>query len=246
MASYARHFVESRMEPKSHGGGNPVGTSPTEQIYPEREGYGRSLERGKYVMHIGYTSPKARVCKCGSYPVLEQFVLDRKEDGSRNIPAESFVAICPRCELRAKGEGALEEVLETWNRGEFSEDNLLVSEKLSTLSLETAKMLGAVVVMRMIEDAIDMVLQKHKIQQELRIGLLEGAGNELKRGEKVQKIRELNGRLKNAENFLRYSPLMFDRDPDAVISDIRKAIYPGNTAEDIEKRMKIPLRLAAM
>ena len=244
MASYARHFVESRIEPKAHGGGNPVGTSPTEQIYPEREGYGRSLERGRDVMHIGYTSPKARPCKCGCMPTFEQFVLDRKEDGSRNIPAQSFVAICPRCELRAKGEGTLEEVLETWNRGEFSEDNLLVSEKLSTLSLETAKMLGAVVVRRMIEDAIDMILLKHKLQQELR--LLYGAGNEERHGEKAHKIQELNGRLGSAENFLRYSPLMFDRDPDAVISDIRKAIYPGDTAEDIEKRMKIPLRLAAM
>ena len=246
MASYARHFVESRIEPKAHGGGNPVGTSPTEQIYPEREGYGRSLERGKYVMHIGYTSPEARVCKCGSYPVFEQFVLDRKEDGSRNIPAQSFVAICPRCELRAKGEGTLEDVLETWNLGEFSEDNLLVSEKMTSLSPETAKMLGGIVVMRMIEEIIDMILEKHKIQKELRSGLLEGAGNEYKRGEKAHKIRELNGRLGSAENFLRYSPLMFDKDPEAVISDIRKAIYPGDTAEDIERRMKIPLRLAAM
>ena len=244
MGHYAQYVAEMRQQKKAHGGGNPVGTSPTEQIYPEREGYGRSLERVRDVMHIGYTSTKARVCKCGCYPVFEQFVLDRKEDGSRNIPAQSFVAICPRCELRAKGEGTLEEVLETWNRGEFSEDNLLVSEKLSTLSLETAKMLGAVVVMRMIEDAIDMILLKHKLQQELR--LLYGAGNEEQHGEKAHRIRELNGRLGSAENFLRYSPLMFDRDPDAVISDIRKAIYPGDTAEDIEKRMKIPLRLAAM
>lgn len=244
MASYARHFVESRIEPKAHGGGNPAGLSPTEQIYPEREGYGRSLERGRDVMHIGYTSPKARPCKCGCMPTFEQYVLDRKEDGSRNIPAESFVAICPRCELRAKGEGTLEEVLETWNRGEYSEDNLLVSEKMTSLSTETAKMLGAVVVMRMIEDAIDMIMLKHKLQQELRT--LYGAGNEERHGENVHRIRELNGRLGNAENFLRYSPLMFDRDPDAVISDIRKAIYPGDTAEDIEQRMKIPLRLAAM
>lgn len=246
MGHYAQYVAEMRQQKKAHGGGNPVGTSPTEQIYLEREGYGRSLERGRDVMHIGYTSPKARPCKCGCMPTFEQFVLDRKEDGSRKIPAESFVAICPRCELRAKGEGTLEEVLATWNRGEFSEDSLLVSEKLSTLSPETAKMLGAVVVMRMIEDAIDMILLKHKLQKKLRSGLLEGAGNEYKRGEKVQKIRDLNGRLKNAENFLRYSPLMFDRDPEAVISDIRKAIYPGDTAEDIEKRMKIPLRLAAM
>ena len=244
MGHYAQYVAEMRQQKKAHGGGNPVGTSPTEQIYPEREGYGRSLERGRYVMHIGYTSPKARSCKCGCTPTFEQYVLDRNEDGSRKIPAESFVAICPRCELRAKGEGTLEEVLETWNRGEFSEDNLLVSEKLSTLSLETAKMLGAVVVMRMIEDSIDMILQKHKIQQELRS--LYGAGNEERHGEKFHKIQELNGRLGNAENFLRYSPLMFDRDPDAVISDIRKAIYPGDTAEDIEKRMKIPLRLVAM
>ena len=244
MGHYAQYVAEMRQQKKAHGGGNPVGTSPTEQIYPEREGYGRSLERGRYVMHIGYTSPKARPCKCGCMPTFEQYVLDRKEDGSRNIPAQSFVAICPRCELRAKGEGTLEEVLETWNRGEYSEDNLLVSEKMTSLSTETAKMLGAVVVMRMIEDAIDMILQKHKIQQELRS--LYGAGNEERHGEKVHKIRELNVRLGNAENFLRYSPLMFDRDPDAVISDIRKAIYPGDTAEDIEKRMKIPLRLASM
>ena len=244
MGHYAQYVAEMRQQKKAHGGGNPVGTSPTNQIYPELDGYGRSLERGKNVMHIGYTSPEARVCKCGCYPVFEQYVLDRKEDGSRNIPAQSFVAICPRCELRAKGEGTLEEVLETWNRGEYSEDNLLVSEKLSTLSLETAKMLGAVVVMRMIEDAIDMILQKHKIQQELRT--LYGAGNEERHGEKVHKVQELTRRLESSENFLRYSPLMFDRDPDAVISDIRKAIYPGDTAEDIEKRMKIPLRLAAM
>ena len=244
MGHYAQYVAEMRQQKKAHGGGNPVGTSPTNQIYPELDGYGRSLERGKNVMHIGYTSPEARVCKCGCYPVFEQYVLDRKEDGSRNIPAQIFVAICPRCELRAKGEGTLEEVLETWNRGEYSEDNLLVSEKLSTLSLETAKMLGAVVVMRMIEDAIDMILQKHKIQQELRS--LYGAGNEERHGEKVHKVQELTRRLESSENFLRYSPLMFDRDPDAVISDIRKAIYPGDTAEDIEKRMKIPLRLAAM
>ena len=244
MGHYAQYVAEMRQQKKAHGGGNPVGTSPTEQIYPEREGYGRSLERGRDVMHIGYTSTKARPCKCGCVPTFEQYVLDRKEDGSRNIPAQSFVAICPRCELRAKGEGTLEEVLETWNRGEYSEDNLLVSEKMTSLSTETAKMLGAVVVMRMIEDAIDMILQKHKIQQELRS--LYGAWNEERHGEKVHKIQELNGRLVNAENFLRYSPLMFDRDPDAVISDIRKAIYPGDTAEDIEKRMKIPLRLVAM
>lgn len=244
MGHYAQYVAEMRQQKKAHGGGNPVGTLPTEQIYPEREGYGRILERVRDVLHIGYTSPEARVCKCGSYPVFEQYVLDRKEDGSRNIPAESFVAICPRCELRAKGEGTLEEVLETWNRGEFSEDNLLVSEKMASLSPETARMLGGIVVMRMIEEIIDMILQKHKLQQELRT--LYVAGNEERHGEKVHKIQELNGLLGTAENFLRYSPLMFDRDPDAVISDIRKAIYPGDTAEDIERRMKIPLRLAAM
>lgn len=209
--------------------------------YPEREGYPAKFNRTG-LLHVGYVSPNTRPCLCGAYPVFEQYRGDLDEKGNRNLPARSFVAICPMCELRGKDEGDLEYVLEQWNRREFSPDSLLVHEPMKNFSFENIKELADSVLLVQVEDAIKIIKQKKRFQKvsENRLVRVEARENA------CDEIRACNGRLRAIERFFRTSPMMGDHDPEAVISNIRKLFHPGNTRKAIEERLRIPLRLTAI
>lgn len=245
MAHYSHYVTDRKTDPRMgrEAKSGSCGVVSPEKAYPERDGWGRMLERRGGALHIGYTHVEAKACPCGNYPVFEQYFNDRDPArDEKNVPAEVFVAICPACELRAEGEGTLEEMLAAWNERRFSEDSLMVSREISFAQPEAMAALCGIVCMTQIEEAVNLIRRKHKIRKALKTQF----GNEFVRGEQVSEIRRINAQLTLIERFLRNSPLMYERDPDAVISDIRKTIHPGNSREEIEQRLKIPLKLTAI
>lgn len=72
---------------------------------------------------------------------------------------------------------------------------------------------------------------------------MRAAKNEFAREAQETHLKETTRALREIQHFIEQSPLMMDYDPEAVLSAIRKRVYPDlNT----EKRLKVPLDLARM
>ena len=214
-----------------------------EDVYTEIEGYGISTSRRNDQLHIGYVSPKTKLCKCGGYPVLEQFVddvyIDEHCEKQRNFPATQFVAICPKCETRIKGHGTLEEAVERWNAEDYLEDMLMVREPLKDIDIASCYELSNRVLEEAIEDAIALVKEKNRLMEILKNPLT----GDMQREAYYTNLKNIRGQMRDMMRFFRESPMMMDRDGDAVLSGIRKMLHPELSPED---RTKIKLDLFYM
>ena len=209
-----------------------------EDIYPELEGFTRVLHRHGYVPHVGYVSPRMMPCRCGATPVLEQYVGDVNENETRNVPAQVFVAICPKCELKAIGQGSIETCIRRWNAGKYSSDMLMVRRKLMDPSTRGCEILSNRVLADAAEEAISYVKRKHELVRKLN-GRLDDDAREIHYNE-LQRIRTV---LRKLMEFFQDNPLVFTHDEEAILSGIRRSVYPDLTPEE---RIKIPLDLLRM
>ena len=197
-----------------------------EKTYPEREGFTRHLTRGTgkdgfAYCHIGYMTDRLKRCECGAEPVLEQTVDDVTEDG-RNIPAQRFVAICPKCETRIEYDGDIEQCIEEWNAGKYTADSKLLKHSIKNRDLEAFARLGGKVVQMSYESAVALIKEKHRLRKRLDNPMIGGMEREACRNQ----IESINGELNVIQRFFEESPLMLNRDPESIISDIRKEVYP--------------------
>ena len=209
-----------------------------EDIYPELDGFTRILHRHGYVQHVGYVSPRMMPCRCGETPVLEQYVGDVNENGTRNVPAQVFVAICSNCELKAIGQGSIETCIRRWNAWKYSSDMLMVRRKLMDPSTRGCEILSNRVLADAAEEAITYVKRKHELVRKLN-GRLDDDAREIHYNE-LQRVRAV---LRKLMEFFRDNPLVFTHDEDAILSGIRRSVYPDLTPEE---RIKIPLDLLRM
>lgn len=167
----------------------------------------------------GYYSEKLRKCPvCGRYPVFTECSSKATPPGEK---ARVFLGYCPTCCLRTKTPGTLKETVMQWMHREYSEDSWMVCHR-PMLDTYGCRLLSKHVVEAAIDDAI-FYAQKRQDEAE---------GTE---------TWEFYGReLKKLETFFRESVFMFELDPDGVISDIRRILYPNLEPKD---RIKIPLHL---
>ena len=230
-------FINKDPEPREYMEYIPPNFDVT---YPPVPGFDR--QPNKYRMfHVGYVNSKAKPCPCcGTMPVFEQYVLDKAPlTQKRNIPAKTFVGICPRCEIRAEGEHTLEEALEVWNRGEYSEDSIICNRKMHDLDTECCANLCDTVIGDAMRDAVILIQKKKALMQELKNPEL----SDLKRISFYNELQDVRGNIREIQLFLRTSPIMFDRDSDAILSGIRKILHPELSYQE---RTKIPLSLMKM
>lgn len=176
-------------------------------------------------VHSGYYSEKLRPCPaCGKYPVFQEAAYYSDPE---DIPAKVFIGFCPTCELRTRKPGTLKEAVMQWQGRRYSHDSFLVCHRPRANNLDTygCRLLCNRVVGAAIDEAMFYALQRQGVQE----------GSELwtSYGESLKKL----------ENFFRTSVFMFELDPDGVISDIRKVLYPTLEPKD---RIKIPLHLAQL
>lgn len=210
----------------------------SDKIYPPLDGFDPPARRSYKQYHVGYTSPRARECVCGSFPVIEQYVLD-KENDRRRVPAQLFVAICPNCERRAVGEGSPEQVLASWNAGRITEDSELMQNKISSIDIDSVLHLSDSVVGNAVRDAVDLVKRKHEVMKILKDPHI----SDMKSEAFYNELKIVKANLRDLQKFFMEDPIMMDKDGDALLSAIRKLLYPGLTTE---KRLEIPLDLVKM
>lgn len=215
-------------------------TVPFDLLYPEREGLGRTNSRISTMFHVGYYDLNMKACpKCGGFPVFEQYTEDIGEDGKRNVPAKAFVAICPRCEIRAKGHGSIEAVAKQWNRRRFVADTVMVQRKLEAPNTQQCRVLSSKVISQAMSDAVELIRRKHKLTEELKNPIL----GEFSRAARYEELKHVRSEISSLKRFFHSSPIMFDLEEEAALSAIRKALYPDLP---LEERINIPLDLVRM
>ena len=111
-----------------------------------------------------------------------------------------------------------------WQERKFSDDTFLVCHR-PRLDTYGCRLLCNKVVDSAIEDALFYAFQRQDAEYGSEIWTSYGQS------------------LKKLEEFFRTSVFMFELDPDGVISDIRRALYPTLEPKD---RIKIPLHLAQL
>lgn len=210
-----------------------------DRLYPDRDdGYTFVSRRGER-LHVGYTHPRTRRCVCHTPPVFEQYIYDYDEDGNRNVPAQQFVAICPNCEIRARGHGSLEWCRRQWNAGKFSRDTVMVRYSPKWQSDEGIERMCRKVIAGVIEEAVEAVQRKHSLMDRLMGTMIDDGTREVL----YNQLKLVRSQIRELSGFIHNSPLMYTFEEDAVLSAIRKQIYPELTPED---RIKIPLNLTRM
>lgn len=193
--------------------------------YPERRGWKYVSTYPSFgVFHRGYYSDQLRPCPCcRRRPVFEESTRGASMDGER---ARIFVGICPTCEIRTREDGTLREAVMMWQRGEWSEASITVARRMRTPDIVAVRKLCKYIVEAAIDDAI--------MKAQRRNNITEGTSEE---------FTKLGKDLDDLERFFRNSVFMWELDPDGVISEIRRVLYPELKPED---RTKIPLRLSAL
>lgn len=214
-----------------------------EDVYVPVAGFDLNTKMANGLHHVGYTTYRMKACMCGAQPVLEQYVGDVyiDEDGEkhRNFPARTFVAICPKCELRAIGHGSLEECISVWNAGRFTKDSLMCQTPVDDISQDGCIAISNRVIAAAVEDAVDLVKKKNR---ELSI-LHNPMTSDVQREVHYTELKNLRTKLNELQTFFMSSPVMFDKDGEAVLSGIRRILHPELTHQE---REKIPLKLTKM
>ena len=198
--------------------------------YPPREGFVAVSNSGG---NGGYLCPGARPCKCGGEPKFQQVTTDKEQ------VAQVFVGICKKCGRRTVAEGPLETVLAEWNKRRFTRDSELVSGKLVNPSEDGLRMLCSTVVSESILEAAELVKQMHELKRMIADPLVSDYRREILN----QELSQVKGNLQSYQYFFETSPLMYDREADSALSDVRRLLHPDLT---MEERLKIPLKLVSM
>lgn len=193
--------------------------------YPPRGAWkvvGAYILDGYYYKHCGYSSTKLKPCPvCGRYPVFEE---DQYRCTESDKPAKYFYGFCPTCDLRTEKSGTLKEAVYQWQRYSFSENTLMVCQR-PTFSKDGINALYNKVVEACVNDAILKLEWQFKLTPY------------------TEEWRRLSKELNEIEDFLRGSCFTVDLDPDGIISDIRKILYPDMSHDE---RTKIPLHLSKL
>ena len=198
--------------------------------YPPREGFVVVTNAGG---NGGYLYPFARPCKCGGSPKFQQIATEKLD------VAETFVGMCTKCGRRTVTEGPLEKVLNCWNRRRFTYDSELVSGELKDPSPEGLMSLCNCVINAAIGEAIELLQRYHELKQMMA----DDSINESRKELFAPELSQIKGNLQSYQHFFETSPLMYERDPESVLSDIRRAIHPDLKPDE---RLKIPLNLVSM
>ena len=200
-----------------------------ELTYPEIEGFERTSVHVKAngTTHSGYVTEKAKKCPyCGGMPIFEQFVLDYevREDPTarrgrkpvRRMPAETFV--------------------EQWNNRKFSPDSEMLLKPLKDPDREGMMELIHRVMEDEVNDAVQAVRHRHYLLKRLKNKSLS-----FKRREELYiDLRMENAELRSIEKWIREKPIFAMYDAEAMLSEIRKRVYPKLTPEE---RTEKPLQL---
>lgn len=174
------------------------------------------------IMHGGYTSEKLRKCPvCHRFPVFEEDAARRSSHGEK---AKWFIGFCPSCELRTRDSGTLKEVVMQWQERKYSPDSWLHCHRPKLDTWGCALLCEAVA-----REAYDDAM--------FYIDLMQHTATD------AEKFTSAKVMLNDIENFFRTSPLTFALDLDAVISKMRKELYPDMTPE---QRMQIPLSMSKL
>lgn len=174
------------------------------------------------IMHGGYTSEKLRKCPvCHRFPVFEE---DAERRSSHGEKAKWFIGYCPSCELRTRDSGTLKEVVMQWQDRKYSPDSWLHCHR-PKLDRWGCALLCEAVAREAYDDAM------------FYIDLMQHTATD------AEKFTSAKVMLNDIENFFRTSPLTFALDLDAVISKMRKELYPDMTPE---QRMQIPLSMSKL
>ena len=193
--------------------------------YPPRGAWeivGTYLRQDISYKHRGYSSKKLKPCPaCGRYPVFEE---DQSRCTEPTKPAKYFYGFCPTCDLRTEKSGTLKEAVYQWQAYKFSEDTLMVCRR-PTFSKDGINALYNKVVEACVNDAIS------KLEWQLELIPF------------TAEWRRIGKELDEIEDFLRGSCFTVDLDPDGIISDIRRKLYPDMPHDE---RTKIPLHLSKL
>lgn len=193
----------------------------TEDRYPQRRGWiYKNSNPILFLNHTGYYSTQLRPCPCcGRYPVFEE---NAYVDIESDI-AKSFLGYCQMCEIHTYKPGTLREAVIMWQGRKFSKTSINMNKRPKYDSLYGVRSLCNKVVDAAVVDAILYARERQTANGELFDSY----------GEQLDKL----------EKFFRTSVFMWEMDPDGIISDIRRILYPNMTPED---RTRIPNHLSEL
>ena len=172
-------------------------------------------------MHQGYTSAKLRPCPvCGRQAVFEECQMRKTMPFEK---AKYFIGFCPTCELRTES-GTLKKAVIAWQEKRYTPDSWLHCHR-PKLDTAGCALLCEAATASAYEDARFYAAEMLKAKAD------------------SEYFTSLKKDLDRLEVFFRTSPLAFALDPDAVISKIRKELFPELEPKD---RLRIPLRLSEL
>lgn len=186
-------------------------------------------------MHGGYTTDVLKRCPvCGRRAVFEE---DSYAKTPKSERARVFIGFCPTCELRTRTPGTLREAVTQWQTGQYSPDSWLHCHRPKLDSFGVAELCN--VVCGTAYEDLRMYVEL-MMGEDIRIPRVIIPSHRRPQTEPTEEETYSHSELevKRIDEFFRTSPLAFALDRDAVMSKLRKELFPGLTPEE---RMKIPL-----
>ena len=204
--------------------------------YPPRRGW-EVVESDSHDgwMHGGYTTDVLKRCPvCGRRAVFEE---DSYAKAPKSERARIFIGFCPTCELRTRTPGTLREAVTQWQTVQYSPDSWLHCHRPKLDSFGVAELCN-VVCGTAYEDLrmyVDIMLGN-----DIRIPRVARTSHKQRATELTEEETYSHSELevRRIDEFFRTSPLAFALDRDAVMSKLRKELFPDLTPKE---RLKIPL-----
>ena len=204
--------------------------------YPPRRGWdvvgGRPSDD---FMHGGYTTNLLKPCPvCGRQAVFEEDSYNKAPKGER---ARVFIGFCPTCELRTRTPGTLREAVTQWQRGEYSPDSWLHCHRPQFDSWGVSELCN--VVCGTAYEDLRMYVEI-MMGGDIRIPRVARTSHKQRVTEPTEEETYSHSELevRRIDQFFRTSPLAFALDRDAVMSKLRKELFPDLTPKE---RLKISL-----
>jgi hypothetical protein len=186
-------------------------------------------------MHGGYTTNLLKPCPvCGRQAVFEEDSYNKTPKAER---ARVFIGFCPTCELRTRTPGTLREAVTQWQTGQYSSDSWLHCHRPKLDSFGVAELCN--VVCGTAYEDLRMYVEL-MMEEDIRIPRVIIPSHRRPQTEPTEEETYSHSELevKRIDEFFRTSPLAFALDRDAVMSKLRKELFPDLTPEE---RTKIPL-----